>query len=178
MNDDNVSDIATAFKQIYTQEVSYVWACLNRLGVDDRDLEDKVHDVFVIFYRRFNDFDRSKPARPWLGGIAARVASDYRKQAYRKREVLKEALEPATSAPTPEMSMVQTDAKKVVMHALSGLDFKHRSVFVLHDIEGHSMPEIADMIDSPLNTLYSRLRLAREKFTASVRRFGIKRGDA
>ena len=172
--DSKISDVEQAFKQIYAQEIGYVWNCLKRLGVEDRDLEDKVHDVFVIFFRRFKDFDASRPVRPWLGGISHRVASDHRRQAYKKREVLKDAVELPESGPSPEASLEQTDAQHMVMTALNTLDFNHRAVFVLHDIEGHSMPEISQMIESPLNTLYSRLRLAREKFTASVRRLGLK----
>ena len=170
------SDVAVSFKRIYSQEIGYVWNCLRRLGVDDRDLEDKVHDVFVIFFRRFKDYDATRPIRPWLGGIATRVASDHRKMAYKKREVLKEQLETPGADPSPETSMRRSDDRRLVMRALDTLDFKHRTVFVLHDIEGHSMPEIADMVSSPLNTLYSRLRFAREKFTDSVRRFGLKGG--
>ena len=40
---------------------------------------------------------------------------------------------------------------------------------VLHEIEGHAMPLCADILGVPVNTLYSRLRLARRDFTAAVR---------
>ena len=54
--------------------------------------------------------------------------------------------------------------------ALDELDMDGRAVLVMHDLEEYSMPEIAQVIDAPLNTLYSRLRLARKKFTAAVER--------
>jgi RNA polymerase sigma-70 factor (ECF subfamily) len=38
------------------------------------------------------------------------------------------------------------------------------------DIEGHSAPEVSEALGVPLNTVYSRLRVAREEFTAAVRR--------
>jgi RNA polymerase sigma-70 factor (ECF subfamily) len=172
----NHNDVEASFKRIYAQELRYVWNCLRRLGVDERDLEDKVHDVFVVFFRRFQDYDDTRPVRPWLGGIATRVASDHHRMAYKKREVLKDQMETKGFDLGPEAAMGRSDARRLVMQALDTLDFKHRSVFVLHDIEGHSMPEIADMLSSPLNTLYSRLRFAREKFTTSVRRLGLKGG--
>ena len=66
------------FKAIYKAEVSHVWYLLRRLGVPERDLKDKVHDVFVILHRRWEDRDPARPVRPWLQGMAYKVASEYR----------------------------------------------------------------------------------------------------
>ena len=55
------------------------------------------------------------------------------------------------------------------MAALDKLDEERRAVLVLHDIEGHGMPEIAELLETSANTLYSRLRRGREQFTKAVR---------
>ena len=168
-------DVTKAFRQIYLQEISYVWNCLRRLGVDERDLEDKAHDVFVTFYRRRDDFDASRPVRPWLSGIAARVALDHNRLAYKKREVLDERIEAVSSHLDGDRMTAKFDAQKLLLTALNGLDSDRRAVFVLHDVEGRSMPEIAEMTDVSVNTLYSRLRLAREYMTSTVQRLASKR---
>ena len=56
----------------------------------------------------------------------------------------------------------------MLMRALDGLEPDRRAVFVAHDLEGLAMPQIAEAFEVPLNTAYSRLRLARENLTCAV----------
>ena len=53
---------------------------------------------------------------------------------------------------------------------LAALELDRRAVFVMHDIDGHVMPDIATALGIPLNTAYSRLRLARADFAVAVKR--------
>ena len=62
------------------------------------------------------------------------------------------------------------------MRALDLLDFDRRVVLVMHDLDEVSMPEIASALDIPLNTAYSRLRLARADVLAAVRRLSEPEG--
>ncbi|MCC6747616.1 MAG: sigma-70 family RNA polymerase sigma factor [Deltaproteobacteria bacterium] len=163
-----------SFAATYRAEVAQVWRCLRRLGVADADLEDKVHDVFVIAYRRWADYDAARPARPWLAGIALRVASDYRRAAPRRRECTRELSEAVDPRSLPDAAVAERQARELVLAALEALDEDRRAVFVLHELEGYSVPEIATIVSAPLNTLYSRLRLAREDFAAAVRRCGVR----
>src|SRR6266536_1038596 len=90
---------ALDFTALYEAELTYVWHTLRRFGVHERDLEDLCHDVFVAFYRGRDRFDPARPIRPWLSGIAFRVASDYRRRAQHRRELPGET--PAQAAPGP-----------------------------------------------------------------------------
>jgi RNA polymerase sigma-70 factor (ECF subfamily) len=56
------------------------------------------------------------------------------------------------------------------MKALDTLDLDRRAVFVLHELDELSMPEIAAALSIPLNTAYSRLRLARADLAAWLER--------
>jgi RNA polymerase sigma-70 factor (ECF subfamily) len=154
--------------RLYEEEVDYVWNRLRRLGVEDRDLEDKVHDVFVIVQRRLPSFDRARPLRPWLAGISVRVALDYHRDADRRRTVLadRDGVDPGKS---PERLLEEKQARDLVLAALDALPLEQRTVFVLKELDGFSMPEIEEIVGAPLNTLYSRLRLARERFSSAVR---------
>jgi RNA polymerase sigma-70 factor (ECF subfamily) len=160
------------FRQIYDTHIDYVWRLFRRLGVWERDLEDAAHELFVVVHRRLDDYDPSRPLKPWLAGIATRVASDFRKRAHRRREHAQEAEEiERVSAGQVQSLQHQLEAReeiRLVYRALESLDEPRRTVFVLHDIEGHTMPELQQALDVPLNTLYSRLRSAREMFDKSV----------
>jgi RNA polymerase sigma-70 factor, ECF subfamily len=164
-----------SFQKIYREEIAYVWSCLRRLGVDEKNLEDKAHDVFIILYRRRKDFDAARPVRPWLSGIAARVALDYNRLAYKRREVLSDRVAVDMAIPSPEASLEQRDVRRRLLAALDTLDIDRRTVFVLHDVEGRSIPEIAEIVDVSVNTLYSRLRLARQQLTVLLRREPTRR---
>jgi len=64
-----------------------------------------------------------------------------------------------------------------VARALDTLDFDRRAVFILHEIDGVAIPEIARALEIPSNTAYSRLRLARADFGAAVRRLHLQGGQ-
>lgn len=159
---------------IYEAEVAYVWQVLRRLGVGPADLEDLCQDVFIAFWRTRLSYDPSRPLRPWLFGIAFRLVSDERRRARHRHEVPADDRDVRDESRPVDEQMGAAEDRRLVMEALEHLDLDQRAVFVLHDIEERSMPEIALVLDAPLNTLYSRLRLGRGKFAAAVRR---RRGD-
>ena len=158
------------FRRLYEAEVGFVWNRLRRLGVAERDLEDKVHDVFMVAHRKLPSHDGVSPIRAWLAAVTVRVALDYRRLARNRREVLHDGVEAVDRQPGPESALLQKEARDLVLLALDALPHDQRAVFVLKEIEGFSMPEIASMLDAPLNTLYSRLRLGRDRFCAAVQR--------
>ncbi len=149
------------FQGVYTREFSYVLHTLRRLGVAAPELEDVTHDCFLAIYRHWTDFDPSRPLRPWLFGFAFRVAADHRKLARHRFEAREPAVEPADPRPRPDELVEEEQLRRGLLAALDSMDFDKRSVIVMHDVEGMPVPEMARLLDVPLNTAYSRLRLAR-----------------
>lgn len=154
------SDQQGSFDEIYAREFEYVWRTLGRLGVPPRDLPDAVHDVFVVVYRRREDIDPARSVRAWLFGIARRVAASARRK---QRPEPSDDIEVSIAAP-PHAE------RDLLWQALAALDDDRRDVFVLHDLEGHTGVEIAELLGIPINTVHSRLRLARADLVAAVRR--------
>jgi len=148
------------FDAVYDREYAYVWKTLGRLGVASIDLDDAVHDVFVVVYRRWDDLDPARPVRPWLFGIARKVAAATRRK---RRE--HPALPPEVATP----SDVSGD-RELLWKALDQLDDDRRIVIVLHDVEGYTGADIARDLGVPVNTVHSRLRLARADLVAAVER--------
>jgi RNA polymerase sigma-70 factor (ECF subfamily) len=156
-------------RALYDAHIGYVWNSLRRLGIADADREDLCHEVFLIFFRG-TSFDPSRPLRPWLFGIAFRVASDFRRRARFRREIAAPIDHAPSRAPSADEALARKQARAMVEAALEALDLDQRAVFILHEIDGLPMPEIAAALEAPLNTLYSRLRLGRRKFEAAVQR--------
>lgn len=167
-----------AFRALFEAEFGYVFNSLRRLGVREPDLEDVTHDVFIKVHRLLPELDPARPVRPWLFGVAFRVASDYRRLARHAREIAEEPPhEPIDSALPADEQIASAQARRHVLEALEELELDRRAVLVLHDIDGQAMPQIAEALGIPLNTAYSRLRLAREQFRSAVRKGRLRRGE-
>ena len=159
------------YEDIYAQELKYVRSSLRRLGVTEADLPDVTQDVFVTVYRRLSTFDRSRPIRPWLFGVAFRVAADHLRLSRHKREVLPDVrLDTEDPAPGPDDALLGRQARALARRALGLLDVRHRTVLVMHDLWDQPANEIAQALQIPLKTVYTRLRIARERFTAAAGR--------
>jgi RNA polymerase sigma-70 factor (ECF subfamily) len=163
------------FEAIFESELPYVWHALRRLGVPERDREDLVHDVFLIVHRRLAEYDRLRPLRPWLFGIAYRRAADYRRLSRHRREVFVETSEPADAGPSAEDSVAAGEARALLGEALDLIDYDRRAVVILHDLEDVPVPEIARALSIPLRTAYSRLRVGREELTAATKRLALRK---
>lgn len=165
------------FTEVYDGHFKAVWLGLRRFGVWERDLEDAAHDVFIVVHRRLGDYDPARPLRPWLLGIAARVASEFRRKSQHRHEVVSEDVE-TEGARLPQhtpahgvradRALDDKQRRELLHKALDLLEFDRRTVLVLHDIEGHGMPDIAFALEVNVNTLYARLRQARFDLKAAV----------
>jgi RNA polymerase sigma-70 factor (ECF subfamily) len=164
------------FAAIFAQEFSYVWRALTRLGIAEADREDLAHEVFFQVHQKLSTADLDRPIRPWLFAFAFRIASSYRRLARHRFERSGESAEAIDAAPSPHDFLERREAQCLVDSGLEELSLEQRAVFVLHEIDGCAMPEIATALAIPLNTAYSRLRLGRTRFAAAVRRLKAEGG--
>lgn len=170
------TQLAPSFRALFLEHASYVASSLRRLGIRERDLEDLTHDVFLAVYRRFKDYDPQRPIKPWLFGFAVRIALGHKRRKSYSREVATADVEaaaagmPGGSAPAADEEVAARQSRSLVLAALGAVSEERRPVFILHDIDGVPMPDIASSLGIPLNTGYSRLRLARSEFAAAVHR--------
>jgi RNA polymerase sigma-70 factor (ECF subfamily) len=171
------SDRAHAFQALFRAELGYVWGSLRRLGVNERDAEDVAHDVFIQVYRKLDAYDRARPIRPWLFGFAYRAASDYRRLARPRVEVIGEDEDAPARAPLAEDVLARAEDVALVGEALESIDLERRAVLVAYELAEVPMKEIAEVLGIPLHTAYSRLRVAREELAAAVRRAKSRRGE-
>ena len=160
---------AQSFQRVFQAELGYVATSLRRLGVAPRDVEDVSHDLFVEVWKRFDTYDPARPIRPWLFAFAFRFASDYRRLSRHKVEVFVEK-DAAESTRGADELLVERAEQLLLFTALESISEERRPVFILFELDGVPMQEIADTLGIPPNTAYSRLRLAREEFSAAARR--------
>jgi RNA polymerase sigma-70 factor, ECF subfamily len=162
-------------RELFEMHAPYVWNALRRLGVPAPDLEDRVHDVFVQVHGHLGDYDAARPVRPWLFGFAFRIASQERRRAHRRHEVQGEPVHAVDPGALPDAHIAAERDRQLVLEALDSIALDRRAVFVLFELDGVPMGEIARSLGIPVNTGYSRLRAARAEFAAAVRRLRPRR---
>jgi RNA polymerase sigma-70 factor (ECF subfamily) len=166
------------FEAIFEAELPYVWTSLRRLGVHARDLEDVAHEVFLRAYANLSRYDTTRPVRPWLFAFAFRFASDYRRLARHRTELYGDDEPGRAQTPDAEQALVPRERAELVAMALESIDIERRAVIILHDLDEQPMPAVVESLGIPLNTGYSRLRVAREELATALRRLTRAKGDA
>lgn len=162
---------APTFERIYDDYFDFVWRSARRLGVHFDALDDVVQEVFLVVYRRLDDFEGRSSVKTWVFGITLRVARTHRRGLARKGGL--EPLPPEvvdTSGRGPEADAARAEGLQILDRLLGELDDDKRAVFVLAELEQMTAPEIADALGTKVNTVYSRLRAAKKAFEAALRR--------
>ena len=156
-------DEVPEFDVLYRRWFRFTWSVLRRLGVPQPAIEDAAQEVWVIVHRRLDALESPRAVRSWLFQIARRVAARHRRGEQRSRRKLDAlGLVPAHR----NLPHADRDSLLTVETLLGQLDARKREAFVLSELEGWSAPEIAKAAGTNPNTVYSRIRLAREELRA------------
>jgi RNA polymerase sigma-70 factor (ECF subfamily) len=149
-------------------EFEYVQRTLRRLGTDQSEVDDLAQEVFLVLHRRWSEFDQSRPLRPYLFGVAVRIAlANQRKRA---REVAIGNIELGDDSPGPEEVLSNKQTRALVQAALKRIPLPRRTVLVMHELDRVPVTEVAATLSIPLFTVYSRLRKAREELKLETQR--------
>lgn len=154
--------------RLYDAYSDFVFRAMRHLGVQEPHLEDAVQDVFVVAVSKYSSFEGRSTLRTWLYGIAIRVARNYRYRRDRSQRETGELMELEAPGCTPAEQTEQRAALRRVLALLEALPDEQRTVFVLAELEQLTAPEIAEVLGAKLNTVYSRLRLARTAFERAL----------
>ncbi len=159
---------------LYAEHADFVVRVARQLGAPASELEDLVHDVFLVVQRRLGEYHAERGSmRAWLYGICRNLVLHHHRGRTRAESRLRLLPGPAPR-PGPDEDVATAQALAAVQGFLDGLDEGRRMVFGLIDIEGMRAPEVAQALGLNLNTVYSRLRLARGQFERYIER--LQRG--
>jgi RNA polymerase sigma-70 factor (ECF subfamily) len=150
-------------REIAEAGARFVPQTLRYLGVAEALLMDAVQDVFLVALRRRADFEGRSSLRTWLYGICVRVAHDQRRRARASREALVEQLPELPVVAAQEGALEQAEWRRALVSLLAELDHNQRAVFVLYELEGLTMKEVADALACPLQTAYFRHKSAKTR---------------
>jgi RNA polymerase sigma-70 factor (ECF subfamily) len=157
-------------EKAYAEHAPFLARVLSRLTGPGAHVDDLLQDTFLIAHRKRSDFAGRSQVRTWLYGIAMRLASRHHRSARRLRrftDVFAREPTPAVG-PGPDDALERRQKGKLAEAALARLSFKQREVFVLYELEELSGREIAELLEIPEGTVWTRLHHARDRFTRSV----------
>ncbi|HEY8946398.1 MAG TPA: RNA polymerase sigma factor [Polyangiaceae bacterium] len=168
-------DDSARLSDIVRAEFRYIWRLCRRLGLSEGDADDAAQQVFIIASRRLADLQPGRE-RAFLYGVAVNVVAKARRALGRRREETHAALDLLEAvAPSAECLLDQKHEVQLLDALLDAMPQDLRTIFVLHHIEEQTAAEIAEVLGIPPGTAASRIRRAREVFTAGLARLEARR---
>jgi RNA polymerase sigma-70 factor, ECF subfamily len=165
------------FAAVYKQYFDFVWSSVRRFGVSPASMDDVVQEVFIVIHARLHTVQSPEALRSWIYGVARRTASGHHR-ARRVKDASAAALAVEPSAqllPRTPLDLVEQNAQvKLLFSLLEELDESKREVFLMVELDDLTVPEIAEILEMPLNTVYSRLRAARQAFEEALARHAAR----
>jgi len=152
----------------FQRELNYIYRTLRRMGAGPSEIDDLAQEVFLALRGSWTKYDPARPIRPYLFGIAFRIASAHQRK--RNREVAFGVLEPDDLEPRPDEALQTKQARQMVLAALERIPLRRRAVLVMHDLDDIPVADIASVLGIPRFTAYSRLRKARRELEVALRR--------
>jgi RNA polymerase sigma-70 factor (ECF subfamily) len=160
-----------SLERVLRGETPYLERVLYRIVGSSSDLEDLLQQTLEHAIRAFAAFRGESSVRTWLTRIAVRTAMHHLRAPATRRRVSLEVIEGGLSTAANSRPMHEADARarlRTLYEHLGALDDKHRTAFVLFQVEGRSMDEVATLMESPLSTTKSRVMWARRKLFARL----------
>jgi RNA polymerase sigma-70 factor, ECF subfamily len=128
------------------------------------DGEDIVQDALIEAYRKLDQYDESRPLKPWLFRIAHNRAIDFLRRKGVRDEAETAAAMPEAVAPA---ELAALGIGKAVEHLVASLPPKERACILLKDVFDYSLEEIAELVDSTVGGVKAALSRARTKLGAA-----------
>lgn len=164
------------FSEVFRSHFDFVWRALRSFGVPEAGIDDAVQDVFLCVHRRLPEFEGRSSLKTWIYAIAYRTAQNHRR-GVRRTQAQPLLVEPESKEPGPGERVQSSQASRFVLEFLEQQPPERRDVFVLCVLEELSAPDAAEILQVKLNTVYSRLRLARADFRTALERYAAAEGQ-
>lgn len=166
---------ASRFEALLRPHLQSLFRTAFRFAGNVADAEDLVQDVLVKLYAKRQDLDQIEKLQPWLMKVLFRTFVDRKRKRDRAPVILaalggRDGNEQAdffeavpSDRPGPAATVEAMFTSQRLHLALAALNEDQRTLCVLHDMEGYTLHELAEILDTPIGTLKSRLHRARAR---------------
>lgn len=167
---DMVQGAQPRFEDLMKRTEKKVYNMAYRLSGNAADAEDLTQEAFFRAYRSFDTYEGDKPFENWILRIVTRLYLDLLRHRRRRVQTVsydnplhKDSgeddlyFEQADDTANPEAVLMDANLGEELENALRSLPAEQRLVVMLADIEGVAYKDIAEMLDTPVGTIRSRL---------------------
>jgi RNA polymerase sigma-70 factor (ECF subfamily) len=176
----HVAGDTDAFGLLFGRHRDRLWAVALRTMGNPHDAADGLQDGLVAAYRRAGTFRGDAAVTTWLHRVVVNACLDrIRAAKVRRAESLPDDIDEqrdrgstltATGASDdPEQAAIRDDRRRALLEALATLPAEQRAALVLVDMEGHSVAEVAVMLECAEGTVKSRCARGRERLATLLR---------
>ena len=155
-----------AFEVLYTKHAQRVYRTALAILGNPQTAEEVLQDCFLRAYKHLHTLNGDPSISPWLHRVAVNLCYSHLRRNYRVQltislESLSNYFAP-DSVPSPEEDVYRNEMQTALKRGLASLSFKHRTVIVLHYLQGFSLEDIAYVLNCPVGTVKSRLHHGRK----------------
>lgn len=152
--------------QLFDQHAAYLLRVAQRLTGSAQVAEDLVQDAFIVAHRRRHELKAEHSVRTWLYRVVVNQVRHHRRSHARYWKFLSrfKIQELSRTGQMVDRDVSEAQQAQLIRRCVVDLPLKQREVFVLYELEEIEGAEIARILDIPVNTVWSRLRLARNRF--------------
>jgi RNA polymerase sigma-70 factor (ECF subfamily) len=166
----SVGDIS-AFELLYERHNRRVYSLCLRMTQNASEAEDLAQEVFIQLFRKIGSFRGESAFTTWLHRLTVnQVLMHFRKRGVRMEQTTEDGETPIQVVRGTENPMQMPVVDRIALDkAVGQLPPGYRTVFILHDVEGHEHEEIARMLGCSVGTSKSQLHKARMKLRGLLR---------
>ncbi|HTM22828.1 MAG TPA: sigma-70 family RNA polymerase sigma factor [Kofleriaceae bacterium] len=180
--------IRAEFEATALPHLDSLYGAAYRLTRNPRDAEDLVQDTILRAYRFWDSFEKDSNCKAWLFRILTNTFINEYQKRKRSREILQAAHteqqttdgvlvhEQSASQRDPQHALLDRTLSDDVARALESLPADFRLAVVLCDVEGLSYKEIAEIMDTPVGTVMSRLYRGRRLLKEALYGYAVEQG--
>ena len=160
-----------AFEELYRRHNRRVYSLCLRMTQNTAEAEDLAQEVFIQLFRKIGSFRGESAFTTWLHRLTVnQVLMHFRKRGVRLEQTTEDGEAPVQVERGTERPGQMPVVDRIALDkAISQLPPGYRTVFMLHDVEGHEHEEIARLLGCSVGTSKSQLHKARMKLRGLLR---------
>ena len=157
-----------ATRELFKRHRGRVHACLYRVLGSNRDMDDLLQDAFLQVFQSLRGWRAEASLATWIDRVAVRCAYRYLTQRGRRiqTDLLGDEEAVAGVEGTSARRQLARDGVKRLYEALDELSPAARLAFTLHEIDGRSIAETAELVGSSVTATKLRVWRARKRIEA------------
>ena len=159
-----------ATRELFRRHRARVHACLYRVLGSNRDMDDLLQEAFLQVFQSLRSWRAEASLSTWIDRVSVRVA--YRYLSQRGRRIQTDPLIDDDTVPggdlTDDRRQLARDGVKRLYAALDELGAAARLAFTLHEIDGRSIAEVADLVGASVTATKLRVWRARNRIETAA----------